>query len=86
MSRDPFLARALALSVAVALAAELLVEGESGFVRDALDVAGIASVLDQLEGGVAHRVGAAARAAVEHYTPAAMARKYLDLYRRLLRR
>jgi UDP-glucose:(heptosyl)LPS alpha-1,3-glucosyltransferase len=67
-------------------AAELLVEGESGFVRDALDVAGIASVLDTLEGGVALRIGKAARAAVERYTPAAMAREYLDLYRRLLRR
>ena len=66
--------------------AELIAEGESGFVRDALDVAGIATAVEQLEGGVARRIGAAARAAVEHYTPPAMARKYLDLYRRLLRR
>jgi len=67
-------------------AAELLVEGESGAVRDALDAEGMAGVLDAWEPGVARRMGAAARAAVEPYTPAAMAQQYLALYRRLLHR
>jgi UDP-glucose:(heptosyl)LPS alpha-1,3-glucosyltransferase len=67
-------------------AAELVAENESGFVRDALDVAGLAEALGRLDGGVALRMGKAARAAVEPYTPAAMAQAYLDLYRRLLRR
>jgi UDP-glucose:(heptosyl)LPS alpha-1,3-glucosyltransferase len=66
--------------------AELLVEGESGYVRDPLDVAGLAAAIEGLEGGIAARIGKAARAVVEPYSPAAMARKYLDLYRRLLRR
>ena len=66
--------------------AELLVEGESGYVRDALDVAGLAQAIESLEGGIAARIGKAGRAVVEPYSPAAMARKYLDLYRRLLRR
>ena len=67
-------------------AAEVLVENESGFVRDALDVHGLADAIGRLDGGVALRMGKAARAAVEPYAPAAMARSYLDLYRRLLRR
>jgi UDP-glucose:(heptosyl)LPS alpha-1,3-glucosyltransferase len=67
-------------------AAELLAEGESGFVRDALDVAALAEALGRLEPGIAARMGAAARAAVERYTPEAMAEEYLALYRRLLRR
>ena len=67
-------------------AAELLVEGESGWVRDALDAPGHAAVLDSLEPAHAARMGLAARAAVEAYTPAAMAGEYLALYERLLRR
>lgn len=67
-------------------AAELLRPGESGFVRDALDAAGMASDLDRLEPGVARRMGAAARAAVEPYTPERMAGEYLALYERLLHR
>ena len=67
-------------------AAELLVEGESGHVRDALDVAGIARAIDALAGGGARAMGERARAAVEAYTPEAMAREYLALYERLLRR
>jgi UDP-glucose:(heptosyl)LPS alpha-1,3-glucosyltransferase len=67
-------------------AAELLREGESGASRDALDVRGMAEVLDAWEPGVARRIGAAARAAVAPYTPEAMAREYLALYRRLLHR
>ena len=68
-------------------AAELLREGESGYVRDALDVAGIAAALDHL----ADAPSAAAmvkreREAVAPHTPEAMAREYLELYGRLLRR
>ena len=67
-------------------AAELLREGESGYVRDALDSAAMAGDLDALEPSRARILGAAARAAVEPYTPDAMAREYLALYERLLHR
>jgi UDP-glucose:(heptosyl)LPS alpha-1,3-glucosyltransferase len=66
--------------------AELIDEGESGFVRDALDVAGMAEALDRLEPAVAAHIGAAARARVEAFTPRAMAAQYLALYQRLLPR
>jgi len=66
--------------------AELVDEGESGFVRDALDVAGIAESIERLDPATAARLGEAARAAVLPYTPAAMAAEYVALYRRLLRR
>jgi UDP-glucose:(heptosyl)LPS alpha-1,3-glucosyltransferase len=67
-------------------AAELLVEGESGYIRDALDVAGIAEAIERLEPRAGRALGAAARAAVLPYSPPAMAEAYLALYRRLLRR
>jgi len=67
-------------------AAELLAEGESGFVRDALDVPGLAAALERLDPATARRMGEAARAAVAPFTPAAMAAEYVALYRRLLRR
>jgi UDP-glucose:(heptosyl)LPS alpha-1,3-glucosyltransferase len=67
-------------------AAELLAEGESGFVRDALDVAGLASALDRLDPASAAAMGRNARDAVAPHTPAAMAAEYLELYRRLLHR
>lgn len=67
-------------------AAELLVHGESGFVRDALDAAGFAADLDALDGAAAPGMGLRARAAIEPYTPERMAREYLALYERLLRR
>lgn len=67
-------------------AAELLQEGVSGHVRDALDVAGLAGALDALASGAARRMGEAARAAVLPYTPERMAEEYLALYRRLLPR
>jgi UDP-glucose:(heptosyl)LPS alpha-1,3-glucosyltransferase len=67
-------------------AAELLAEGSSGYVRDALDAAGMAQALATLDAQRAPAMGTAARAAVEPFTPQAMAREYLDLYRRLLRR
>ena len=66
-------------------AAELLAAG-GGAVRDALDVQGMAAVLDEWEPGIARTMGEAARAAVLAYTPEAMAREYLALYRRLLHR
>jgi UDP-glucose:(heptosyl)LPS alpha-1,3-glucosyltransferase len=67
-------------------AAELLEEGVSGYVRDALDVAGLAGAMDLLEMAQARSMGSAARAAVAPYTPQAMAREYLSLYERLLAR
>ena len=67
-------------------AAELVVEGENGFVRDALDVAGIAAALERLDPGSAARMGARARESVAGFTPGAMAAEYLALYRRLLHR
>lgn len=66
--------------------AEMIEEGESGFVRDALDVAGIAGAIERLEGAEAVRVGLNGRARVEPFTPQAMAAEYLALYRRLLNR
>jgi UDP-glucose:(heptosyl)LPS alpha-1,3-glucosyltransferase len=66
--------------------AELLREGESGFVRDALDVAGFAQVLGRLDPATAARMGARAAEAVKPFTPQAMAREYLALYERVLRR
>lgn len=67
-------------------AAEILAEGETGFVRDALDVAGLAEALARLDPASARRMGAAARDAAAPFTPQRMAREYLALYRRLLRR
>ena len=65
-------------------AAEIIREGESGFVRDALDAAGLAQCLDRLDPGTARRMGEAAREAVAPLTPEAMGRQYLALYERLL--
>ncbi len=67
-------------------AAELLAEGESGFVRDALDTAGLSEAIDRSLAPEGRRVGEAARAAVAPYTPEAMAQAYLALYERLLHR
>ena len=67
-------------------ASEMLVEGQSGFVRDALDVAGFAAVLERLDPETAARMGAAARDAVTPLTPRSMADQYLALYERLLNR
>src|SRR6185369_14737517 len=61
-------------------AAELLQQGESGFVQDALDVAGMAAAIDSLDPEAAARMGALARDAIAPYTPEAMAREYLSLY------
>ena len=67
-------------------AAELVAEGETGFVRDALDVAGLAGALERLDPASARRMGARARESVAAFTPAAMAAEYLALYQRLLHR
>ena len=67
-------------------AAELLAEGESGFVRDALDVQGLAEALERLDPATARRLGEAARAAIAPCAPQAMAAEYVALYRRLLHR
>jgi UDP-glucose:(heptosyl)LPS alpha-1,3-glucosyltransferase len=66
--------------------AELVDEGASGFVRDALDVPGMAAAIERLDPSEAVRVGIAARARAEPFTPQAMAAEYLALYRRLLHR
>lgn len=65
-------------------AAEIVREGESGFVRDALDVDGLAECLDRLDPATARRMGEAAREAVAPLTPESMGREYLALYERLL--
>jgi UDP-glucose:(heptosyl)LPS alpha-1,3-glucosyltransferase len=67
-------------------AAELVTEGENGFVRDALDVDGFAQAFGALDLQEAERMGRAAAQAVGRYTPEAMAREYLALYERLIRR
>ena len=67
-------------------ASEIVREGESGFVRDALDVQGLADALERLDPAHAARLGANARDAIAPFTPESMAREYLALYRRLLRR
>lgn len=66
--------------------AELVTEGESGFVRDALDVPGMALALERMQGPEARRMGEAARAAVAPLTPQSMAGRYAALYGRLIRR
>lgn len=64
--------------------AEIVAEGRSGFVRDALDIPGLARCLDQLDPDRAREMGLAARDAVAALTPEAMAGEYLALYERLL--
>jgi UDP-glucose:(heptosyl)LPS alpha-1,3-glucosyltransferase len=66
--------------------AELLEEGQSGYLRDALDTTGLAEALDRMDLARARVMGEAARAAVAPYTPQSMAREYLALYARLLNR
>ncbi|HEY4999879.1 MAG TPA: hypothetical protein VII36_12075, partial [Usitatibacter sp.] len=61
-------------------------EGQNGFVRDALDIAGLADALGRLDPVTAQRMGAASRDAVAGLTPELMAGEYLALYRRLIHR
>ena len=66
-------------------AAELVREGENGFVCDALDQSGLASALIKLsDQALRLRAGTAARETVAHLTQENMARQLLDLYRDLL--
>jgi UDP-glucose:(heptosyl)LPS alpha-1,3-glucosyltransferase len=67
-------------------AAEVVRDGENGYVHDALDVEGLAGALEMLDPATAVRLGAAAVEAVRPLTPQAMAAEYLALYERLLRR
>ncbi|HET9576415.1 MAG TPA: glycosyltransferase family 4 protein [Usitatibacter sp.] len=67
-------------------AAELLREGESGFVRDALDVPGMAAAIEAIDAASGRAMGEQAREAVAPYTPRRMADEYLALYERLLNR
>lgn len=67
-------------------AAELIEDGESGFIRDALDIAGMAEAIERLDPATGARLGARARSRVEPFTPRAMAEQYLALYQRLLHR
>jgi len=67
-------------------ASEILREGETGLVRDALDIAGLAEAIARLDPGTSARFGANARDAVEPFTAQKMAQEYLELYRRLLHR
>lgn len=73
------------LTAPTAGAAEWVVEGENGFVRDALDVAGFAGAVDRLAAPEhCARLGVAAREAVAPYTPGAMSARLTGLYGRLL--
>jgi UDP-glucose:(heptosyl)LPS alpha-1,3-glucosyltransferase len=65
-------------------AAEIIAEGENGFVRDALGTGALAEALDRLDPATARRMGASARDAVAALTPEAMGREFLALYERLL--
>ena len=67
-------------------AAEVVTEGETGFIRDALDVDGLAAAIERLDPATAQRMGANARDAIAALTPQSMAQQYLALYRRLLHR
>lgn len=65
--------------------AELLVEGESGFVCDALDIAGLAAAVTAVsDPATAARMGAAARAAVLPYDLRYMGERFVAFYRTLL--
>lgn len=66
-------------------AAELVREGENGFVCDALDSGCLASAMARLaDRATRSRLGAAARETVAHLAPENMARQLLDLYRSLI--
>lgn len=66
-------------------AAEMVVEGENGFVRDALDVTGFAEAMRRLLDPARRAAMAAeARMRAENHTMGAMAGQLTDLYERLL--
>ncbi|MDG9669834.1 glycosyltransferase family 4 protein [Hahella sp. CR1] len=65
--------------------AELIKQGESGYVVDALDSDGCASaILKLLDQPHRLSLGAAARNAIEPYSPERMGQQLTDLYKRLL--
>lgn len=66
-------------------AAEFIIDGDNGFVIDALDETGLARALGALaEPGVAATMGPRARQAVQGLSLEALAEELLGLYRRLL--
>ena len=65
-------------------AAEIISEGASGFVRDALGHGALAEALDRLDPATSRRMGESARDAISPLTPEAMGREFLALYERLL--
>jgi len=67
-------------------AAELIAEGENGFVCDALDVSALADRMQRIDPAVAVAMGAHARASVASLGIAAMAQQLVALYRSLLDR
>jgi UDP-glucose:(heptosyl)LPS alpha-1,3-glucosyltransferase len=65
--------------------AEILEQGKTGYVCDALDIGGFSSAIDALANRERRLVmGAAARALAENFTVDAMTAQLLKLYRRLL--
>jgi UDP-glucose:(heptosyl)LPS alpha-1,3-glucosyltransferase len=65
-------------------AAELVSEGENGFVCDALDEVSLTGSLGRLDAARARRMGAHARETAERFGLDAMARELLALYRNLV--
>ena len=66
-------------------AAEILEQGKTGYVCDALDISGFSSAIDALANRERRLVmGTAARALAEKFTVDAMTRQLLELYQRLL--
>ncbi len=67
-------------------AAELIAEGENGYVCDALDVSALADRMQRIDPAAAVAMGARARASVVSLGIAAMAQRLVALYRSLLHR
>jgi UDP-glucose:(heptosyl)LPS alpha-1,3-glucosyltransferase len=65
-------------------AAELVSEGENGFVCDALDEVSLAGSLGRLDAARARRMGAPARETAERFGLDAMARELLALYQNIV--
>ena len=66
-------------------AAEILEHGKTGYVCDALDVAGFSSAIDALANRERRlAMGVAARQIAEGFSVEAMTTRLLDLYRRLM--
>ena len=66
-------------------AAEILDQGKTGYVCDALDIGGFSAAIDALANRERRlTMGAAARTLAENFTVDAMTRQLLELYQRLL--